>query len=100
MCIVLVAVDAHTDMSHLPQGPDWLAPPFFSSPASVVPPDVASVSLLHPRHLPPSASGLVADDCQWAQHPLLAHLESEPGRKRSTCSLHYPCRGKIELTPQ
>lgn len=80
--------------SHLPPGPGWPAPPVSSSPASDTPPDAASGRWLRPTDPPPSAAGPVAGGCRWARRPLLTRLESEPGRRRSACSLHCLWRAK------
>lgn len=81
----------HDPPSHLPPVPEWLVPLFSSSPTFDTPPDAVSGRLLHPTVLIPSGAGPAACGCLWVQFPLLIHWESEPRKRKSTCSPHYLC---------
>lgn len=82
--------------SHLPPVPEWLVPLFSSSPTFDTPPDAVSGCLLHPTVLPPSGAGPAACGCLWVRFPPLIHWESEPRKRKSTCSPHYLCGMKDE----
>lgn len=85
--------------SHLPPVPEWLVPLSSSSPAFDTPPDAVSGHWLHPTVLPPSAAGLASCGCPWVRLPPLAHWESEPRKRKSTCSPRYLC-GMKDRTEQ
>lgn len=92
MILVYKSTEAeHFPPSHLLPVPEWLVPLFSSSPTFDTPPDAVSGRLLHPTALPPSGAGPAACGCPWVRFPPLIHWESEPRKRKSTCSPRYLC---------